>query len=403
MIPGFSFGATNPLMNSGNGQKYGYDRATGKWGWGVKDAKGAFTIAPTAAEAAAKKSALAKSQMAVGDYTNATPYDVVNDILTKGTAAIPAGLKDIGKSSTNTMTSTQAVAAPVQAAADKSADYVGDLIGNAGGLAKDALTSTSGQASQDFISNLMKGGGAGSAAMQGALAPTDTGFMDEGKAALKAKTLADTDMSKYMNPAEGALQASILRGGDIQKNAIRARQAKAGAFGGNSAVAQGQADENTLRQLGLASRDAYELASRNAMTDVAALNATDVGNRAAVQGVNAQKLGANLTDAQRALTGGAAVNQGQQSVANDAWQQYLQKIGMATGIGQGAASALGALPGSKTISTETLGPNEQAAGLGTLIGLTGLKQEYDPNAPKTGGGGTVSSSSKGTIPGARPF
>jgi hypothetical protein len=393
MITNHSLGG-NAGMTSNNARQYGYDFKSKKWGYGVKG-PGGFTIPKSTTEQAADKSALAKKQMSTGDYTNATPYDVVNDILTKGTAAIPEGLKDIGKTSTNTQTQEQTVAAPVQAAADQTANYMGDLVGAAKPVAQAAITSTAGDEAQDFIKTLMKGGGAGTAAMAGAVKPTDTSFMDEGKAAIKAQTLGDMDMSKYVNPAEGALQASILHGGEVQNNAIRARMAKGGAFGGNMAVAQGQQNENTMRQLGLAARDAYQLASQNAGGDVDRLNATAAGNRAAVQGVNSQKLGANLTDAQRALSGGQAINQGEAQAGNDAWQMYLQKIGMATGVGSTAAGALGSLPGAKTTTQTGLAPNEAAAGLGTLIGLTGLKAEYDPNKPKTAaGGGTVVSSSR---------
>lgn len=324
---------------------------------------------PTAAQTAAQATS-----------TGTTPFDVINRIIQQGTNAVPDSLKDLAKFTTNTMTSTQAVGAPIQAASDATADYIKNFIGNG--------TGSGGDQSQQFITDMLSGkgaGAAGTAAITSAMNPTDTKFLDSGATQLKAHTLADTDMSKYMNPALAAEQGAILHGNDVMNNATRARQARSGAFGENSDVAQAQNNESTQRQLALSASDAFKNASANAMTDVGALNQTDVGNRGAVQGVNAEKLGANLSDSQRGLAAGQASNAGALATGNEAWQQYLQKIGMGAQLGQSAAGSLAALPGAKTQTTQSLGPSAAGTEIGALIGLTGVQQQYDPKN-KTGGG-----------------
>lgn len=322
-----------------------------------------------------------------GGTASQSPSQIISDILAKGTGAVPDSLKSLAVQSTNTLTSTAGVGAPVQAASDDAAKYIQQMIG--------AGTGTGGDQAQDFIKQMLAGQGptgTASSAMTKALGPTDTSYLDKGAEALKTHTLADTDMSKYMNPALGAEQAAILHGGDVQNNAIRARQAKSGAFGANSDVAQAQQNENIQRQLGLATKDAYQTASQNALADTGAMNATDVGNRGAVQNVGQEKLGAQLTDQQRALTGGGQINAGALATGNQAWQQYLQKLGIGANLGQAAAGSLGALPGTKTLSQEQLGPSAAGQEIGALIGLTGLQQQYANGG--VGAGGNFSSVSK---------
>lgn len=383
------YGASYPGNNSG--QQYGYDFNTGQWGYGQIGANGQFSMGG------------AKS----GTGSGQTPAQVIQDIITRGTNAVPDSLKDLSKLSTNTLTSTAGVSGKVQGAADQTADYISSLVGQGNPDytgQRVAGISPEEQASKDALAaQLSRGGGPGADAMKGAVGQkTDTSGITGAAGPVDTQKLTDVDISKYMNPAMTAEYDQILRGGDIQKNAIRARQAKAGAFGENSAVAQNLADETTQRQLGLASSDAFRTAQGAAQGDVSAENVGRQANRTAAMGAQTSKLSANLTDAQRALMGGSMMNSDFQSLAGatagaganargitqaglDAkWQQYLQKLGYGTTLAGAASGALAGLPGTKTLSQEQLGPSDAGQQIGALIGLTGIQNQY--NKPGVAGG-----------------
>lgn len=387
-IGGFSFGVQMPQTT--RPREYGYDFRTGKWGWG-QSGPGGFTLSGGSGTA---------SQPNVGQ--------TIQDIINKGTAAVPEPLRELSKLTTNTLTSTAAVSAPVQGAADKTADYISQLVGQGNpdytGQRVEALSAPEKQ-SMEQLQAMTRGEGpaaAGTAAMTRALENTDTSALTRAAGPIQAQKLPDVDISKYINPALGAEYDAILRGNDVQKNAIRARQAKAGAFGANSDVAQSLADESTKRQLALAGSDAFKIAQAAAQGDVSAENAVRESNRGAAMGAESNALGARLTDAQRALTGGQALTDTalRTNAANataganarsvgqaglDAnWQQYLAKLGYGLQLPGAAAGALGSLPGLKTVSTEQLGPSAAGQQIGALIGLTGLMDQYGTNTRPPG-------------------
>lgn len=358
------------------------------------------------------------SDQAAAAQSKKNPSQVIQDIINRGTDAVPAGLKALGAQSTNTLHSTAGVSAPVQQASDETARYVSNLVGGGNpdytGQRTAALSGPE-QEAQDFTMAMLRGGGPGTDAMKGATTQkTDTSGVTAAAGPIQAQKLTDVDMSKYVNPAQTAEYDAILHGNEVMNNATRARMAKAGAFGANMDVAQAQNNESTQRQLGLASRDAYQTAQGAAQTDVAAENATRSGNRSAAVGAAQTAVGANLTDTQRALTGGSMMNADatgraaaaagagatargvQQSDLDAKYKQYLEKLGYGVNLATGASGALSGLPGSKTVSTEQLGPSAAGQEIGALIGLTGLQQQYDP-LNKTGVNYGASTATNATI------
>ncbi|HEY9473471.1 MAG TPA: hypothetical protein VIS06_06395, partial [Mycobacteriales bacterium] len=240
-----------------------------------------------------------------------SPAQVIQDIIQNGTAAIPQSIKDLTKQTTNTSTSQSQVGTNVQDASDATADAIKSMVqGGVPDYTGDRVAQLSGQEkdSADFISNLMKGGGAGTAAMQGSLKDTDTSGITKSAGPVDTQKLTDVDISKYMNPALTAEYDAILHGNDVMNNATRARMAKAGAFGANMQVAQAQNNESTQRQLALAGSDAFRTAQGAAQGDVSAENAGRQANRTAAMGAAGQAAGINLSDKQRQLTGGSMMN-----------------------------------------------------------------------------------------------
>lgn len=68
-------------------------------------------------------------------------------------------------------------------------------------------------------------------------------------------------IAQEMNPYEDSILGAIRRQGDIANNAIRARAAKAGAFGGDrEAVMEAAQNEGTQRNIGLAQADIFDKA-----------------------------------------------------------------------------------------------------------------------------------------------
>lgn len=422
---GFDFGGSIMSTPANGGRQYGYDFQQRKWGWGTRDAQG-FHLPGGGTNTGSK-----------------TPAQVITDIINQGTNAVPDALRALGSQTTNTLTTTQGVSAPVQQAADQTANYISNLVGQGTPEytgQRVAQLSAPEQQAQDYFTQSLNGGGAGTAgartamdsltglatgtgggfdAIRGAMGQTDTSYLQEAARPVETQKLTDVDMAGYVNPAQNAIYDSILRGNEVTKNAIRARQAKAGAFGENSSVAQSLADDSTKRNLALAGADAFKIAQGAAQGDVAAENAGRQSNRSAQMTAAGQRLGASLTDQQRALMGGQAINSdmmqaaggasaagqtlhnmGQQSAAGAAaagatargvqqagmdagWEQYLQKLGYGLNLSQTASGALGQLPGLRTTATESLGPSAAGQQIGALIGLTGLQQQYGTN---TGGG-----------------
>lgn len=316
-----------------------------------------------------------------------TPAQTIQNIIQNGTNAVPASLTALGSQSTNTMTSTAGVDQPIQNASDQTAQFIQNLI--QGG------TGTGGQAATNAVTQMLQGSGPTStatAAMEGALAPTNTNYLQSGAAPVSAAQLSTANINQYLDPNLQSEEAATEFTGQEQDNAIRAREAKSGAFGGNSAVSQAVQDELTQQTVAQEQEQGYQSAIGEATTDVGAQNAAAQANRAAVQNVNSQTLGAQLTDAQRALTGGQALNSTALATQGQDYSQYLQSIGLGASLGQAASSSLGALPGTKTLSTDQLGPSAAGQEIGALIGLTGLEQQY--SQPQGGGG--VSFSNTGT-------
>lgn len=380
------YGQNSPIQGGGGNIGIQLNPRTGQYEKPTSYNNGNYTFASDATAAAQNKK---------------NPSQIINDIITKGTDAVPAGLKALGSQSTNTLTSSAGVSTPVQGAADKTAGYISDLVGQGNPDytgQRTAAISQPEQASQDFIMAQLRGGGPGTDAMKGATTQKmDTSGVTKAAGPVDTQKLTDVDMSKYVNPALTAEYDAILHGNDVMNNATRARMAKAGAFGANMDVAQAQNNESTKRQLALAGSDAFKTAQGAAQTDVAAENSGRQSNRSAGMSAASTALGANLTDAQRALTGGSMMNSDANTRATMAatsganargidqagldakYKQYLDKLGYGTQLASSASGALGAIPGTKTLSTEQLGPSAAGAQIGALIGLTGLQQQYDPN------------------------
>lgn len=407
--------------------QYGYDLQQKKWGWGTRGASGFSLPGGPAGAGTGSKS----------------PAEIITDIINQGTGAVPEALRVLGSQSTNTMTSTTGVSQPVQQAADNTAGYITNLIGQGNpeytgqrvaslsapeqqvqdfqtrSLAGQGGGTAGVQAGQNTMIGMAAGTGGGFDAMRGALGTSDTSGLDAAAGPVQTQKLTDVDMAGYVNPAQNAIYDSILRGNEVTKNAIRARQARAGAFGENSSVAQSLADDSTKRNLALAGADAFKIAQGAAAGDVAAENAGRQSNRNASMTAAQQKVAASLTDKQRALAGGQAINadmmtgaggavgagstlhnMGQQSAAGAAaagatarsveqaghdanWEQYLQRLGFGLNLAQTASGALGNLPGLRTTATTQLGPSAAGQQIGALIGLTGLQEQY--GQPQRGG------------------